>query len=253
MRQSLTFHIARVLGPRVGAWFGARPISDLWPRGVVSFTFDDFPKSALTTGGAILERHGARGTYYTALKLAGIENNLGPSFDESDVVAAYQKGHEIACHTHTHLNCARSSPSAIKQEIHANARDFSGLLAGAALKNFAYPYGAVSRQARRSLIWRFQSCRGIRPGLNKAVPALAELLANRIYARDFDSERIREMIAQNKSEKSWLIFYTHDVTNDPSPYGCTPEQFETVVAEAVKTSPVLTVRDVIASLRGAGC
>ncbi|MBN9590215.1 MAG: hypothetical protein BGN85_11565 [Alphaproteobacteria bacterium 64-11] len=252
MRKGLTFNIAGVLGPRAGAWFGAQRISDLWPQGVVSFTFDDFPKSAFAVGGDILERHGARGTYYTALKLAGIENDLGRSFDESDVLAAHQKGHEIACHTHTHINCAQSSLSTIKQEIRANAQDFSGLVAGATLENFAYPYGAVSPRAKQSLKWRFQSCRGIRPGVNKDVPALAELLANRIYAQEFDGEKISDLIAQNKAEKSWLIFYTHDVTDDPSPYGCTPGQFETVVSEATKSSPIRLVRDVIASLRGMG-
>ena len=33
---------------------------------VVSFTFDDFPRSALTVGGRVLRAHGWAGTYFTA-------------------------------------------------------------------------------------------------------------------------------------------------------------------------------------------
>src|SRR6202012_2766789 len=35
-------------------------------RSVASITFDDFPKSAWDQGGAVMARHGVRGTYYTA-------------------------------------------------------------------------------------------------------------------------------------------------------------------------------------------
>ena len=33
---------------------------------MVSFTLDDLPKSAVTTGAGILEAHGARGTFYVS-------------------------------------------------------------------------------------------------------------------------------------------------------------------------------------------
>src|SRR5215469_15892880 len=65
----------------IGLLMCSRRVSLAWPGGVVSFTFDDFPKSALATGGAILERYRARGTYYASLKLAGAETVLGPMFD----------------------------------------------------------------------------------------------------------------------------------------------------------------------------
>ena len=42
-----------------------------WPGGVVSFTFDDFPRSAWSNGGAVLEEYDVRGTYYAAMGLAG--------------------------------------------------------------------------------------------------------------------------------------------------------------------------------------
>src|SRR5260370_938233 len=97
----------RSLPQEIGLLMCSRRVSLAWPGGVVSFTFDDFPKSALATGGAILERYGARGTFYASLKLAGAETILGPMFDEEDIRAAHHAGHEIACHTFTHLDCYR--------------------------------------------------------------------------------------------------------------------------------------------------
>jgi peptidoglycan/xylan/chitin deacetylase (PgdA/CDA1 family) len=43
----------------------------------VSFTFDDAPDSALTTGAQILEAHGVRGTFYIAGGLAGRTEPVG--------------------------------------------------------------------------------------------------------------------------------------------------------------------------------
>ena len=39
---------------------------------MVSFTFDDLPKSAVTTGADLLEAHGARGTFYVSGGLVGV-------------------------------------------------------------------------------------------------------------------------------------------------------------------------------------
>ena len=47
---------------------------------LISFTFDDFPRSALTVGGEILERHGARGTYYASLGVMGKYEAAGLMF-----------------------------------------------------------------------------------------------------------------------------------------------------------------------------
>ncbi len=40
-------------------------------RAIASITFDDFPKSAWETGGKVLAKHKARGTYYTAGNFCG--------------------------------------------------------------------------------------------------------------------------------------------------------------------------------------
>jgi peptidoglycan/xylan/chitin deacetylase (PgdA/CDA1 family) len=228
----------------------ARRVQFTWPGGVVSFTFDDFPKTSLSTGGSILESYAARGTYYASLKLAGTERNVGPMFNQQDIVAAQFAGHEIACHTFSHLDCRRATRSSILAEVRDNAAALSSLVEGYVPTNFAYPYGSVSLTAKRALGAKFSSCRGIRPGINYGTVDLAELLAVWIYSVDFNEAGMRRLIDRTKSVGGWLIFFTHDVDDVPSRFGCKPIQLEAVVSYASKGTAILPVRDVIKQLRG---
>jgi len=105
MAGSIASHVAR----RMGRLRRLRPIDIAVQGGAVSFSFDDFPKSALATGGAILEKYGVRGTYYAAVGLAGTTGNVGPIADRAEMREAHQRGHELACHTYSHLDCSRAS------------------------------------------------------------------------------------------------------------------------------------------------
>jgi peptidoglycan/xylan/chitin deacetylase (PgdA/CDA1 family) len=224
------------------------PARVFWRGGVISFTFDDFPRSALTAGGAILERHGGRGTYYTALDLAGTQGMLGPMFEPDDVGAAHRRGHEIACHTFRHVNCAQTGVREIVADIADNAAALAALIEGFAPVNFAYPYGELSLGAKRALGARFWSCRGITEGFNCGMVDLAELRVTAVHASGYQAEAFCRLIDRAISAGGWLIFYTHDVSEAPSPFGCTPEQLEAIVSYAAERAPVLTVRDVVAGL-----
>lgn len=238
----------RMMRRKILALVGVYRARDAWPQGVISFTFDDFPKSALTAGGSILERHGARGTYYVASKLAKTEGAVGRSFDVEDIVIAHGNGHEIGCHTYTHLNCAEAKEASLQEEVRANAAALAATIKEFSPRNFAYPFGAVSPLAAQVLNPHFSSCRGIRPGINEGRLNLSELLANSLYATTFDEARLCSLIDRNVSAGGWLIFYTHDVCETPSPYGCKPGQFEAIVAYAAKRAPIRTVQDVLGGL-----
>jgi len=244
MRCSIAARLAR----EIGGFLCTRPGKVAWAGGVVSFSFDDFPKSAWMNGGAILDKYDVQGTYYTALHMAGSANHLGPMFDLDDIRAAHDAGHEIACHTFTHLDCCRASTPAILSEITQNATALAALLDGVTMTNFAYPYGAVSLAAKSALSSRFTSCRGTGQGINRKTVDLADLLGYRIYNNGFDRDRLCQVIDENRAAGGWLIFYTHDVADPPSPFGCTPAQLESIVAYAAENAPILPVRDVLASL-----
>jgi peptidoglycan/xylan/chitin deacetylase (PgdA/CDA1 family) len=216
--------------------------------GVVSFTFDDFPKSALAVGGGILESYGARGTYYASMNLAGTLRAVGQMFDREDIRAAHRAGHEIACHTHTHLDCCASAKRSMLTEIGDNASALSSAIEGFVPTNFAYPHGRVSPMAKRVLGSRFSSCRGVRGGINSGIIDLADLFSVAIFDSDFDEAEMRHLIDDNCSIGGWLIFYTHDVGDARLPFGCTPGQLEAVVAYTAKRTTILPVRDVVTRL-----
>ncbi|MBZ5623491.1 MAG: polysaccharide deacetylase family protein [Acidobacteriia bacterium] len=73
-------------------------------RPLISFTFDDFPRSALHTGGAILNRSGLAGTYYACLGLMGGETATGKLFNADDLKILIDRGHELGCHTYSHCH-----------------------------------------------------------------------------------------------------------------------------------------------------
>jgi peptidoglycan/xylan/chitin deacetylase (PgdA/CDA1 family) len=248
MRVSVAARIVR----EFGGFLCTRPAKLNWPGGVVSFTFDDFPRSAWINGGAILEQYDRRGTYYTAMGLAGTDGNLGPLFDMDDLRAVHARGHEIACHTYGHRDCGRLSAAEIAAEVDANTAALSKALDGATTPNFAYPFGGVSLAAKRALSGRFASCRGTGRGINQGTVDLADLFSTSIYSRDFDRDRLCQLIEDAQAQSGWLIFYTHDVADEPSPFGCTPAQFQSIVAYAAENTPVLPVRDVLAELGLAG-
>src|ERR1700730_10018379 len=93
--------------------YGQRKAADLFfPRRfritteqpIISFTFDDFPRSALFAGGAILKRFGVRGTYYASLGLIGTTGPTGQMFTFDDLNILLDQRHEIGCHTYDHCD-----------------------------------------------------------------------------------------------------------------------------------------------------
>jgi hypothetical protein len=61
---------------------------------------------------------------------------------------------------------------------------------------------------------------------------------------------LRARIDEARDRNGWVIFYTHDVSEDPSEWGCTPAQLEAVVDHAAQRLPILPVRDVAARVVG---
>jgi peptidoglycan/xylan/chitin deacetylase (PgdA/CDA1 family) len=183
------------------------------------------------------------------MSFAGIQRPMGQMFDHEDLCAAHLAGHEIACHTHTHLDCRISTKRSILAAIDNNSVALSSVIEGLVPTNFAYPYGMLSPMAKRVLGPRFLSCRGVREDINHGIIDLAELLAVSVCSSVFDERKMRWLIDRNRLVGGWLIFYTHDVVDAPSPFGCKPGELETVVAYASKHTTILPVRNVVATLR----
>jgi peptidoglycan/xylan/chitin deacetylase (PgdA/CDA1 family) len=221
-----------------------RPVSlrDFPPT--VSFCFDDFPRSAYLIGGSILHAHGARGTYYAAVGLMGTRNELGEQFRQSDLDALLRDGHELASHTFHHLSC-RAARAGLYQDDAVQGRRALAELTGQDPANFAYPYGHVSIHMKRRLGTLMRSCRGIYSGVNEEAD-LNLLRANSLYGKRERLAEATRLVTLARQRGGWLIFYTHDVRENPSPYGCTPELLEAGISAALAARlRIATVADVL--------
>src|SRR6201995_3164898 len=133
---------------------------------MVSFTFDDVPKSAATTGAAILDAHGVHGTFYVIGNQVGTSSALWDMIDGEDIVALHRRGHEIACHTFSHKRACDLDAATLNAEVARNQQYLRSLEPSIRIENFAYPFGYGSFVRKRQLRGVFRSCRSIVPGVN---------------------------------------------------------------------------------------
>jgi peptidoglycan/xylan/chitin deacetylase (PgdA/CDA1 family) len=199
---------------------------------VVSFTFDDVPDTALTAGADILERYEARGTFYIAGGLVGTVEPERRLIDAQGCWALAERGHEVACHTYAHPNIRHLTPRALAEDLDRNARFLADAIPGFAPANFAFPYNAGSFAARPELARRFRTSRGGGEGINRGPTDRTFLKGVAIQQPDESALALTAMIDDLVKNPGWLVFYTHDVADRPTPYGTTPKVFETLVAHA---------------------
>lgn len=216
---------------------------------IVSFTFDDFPRSALTIGGDILKSFGARGTYYAAIGLMNSITQLGEQFRQSDLDFLLNEGHELGHHTLGHISSRSMSAQSFKHEVSRGRTIIEKLTGQSTSGNFAYPFGDVTLAAKRLVGADVVSARGIWPGINGPLIDLNLLRANCLYGDILSFAKVRDLIIENERCRGWLIFYSHDVASVPSRYGCTPELLGIAVSLALQRGArVLPVAEVIAEL-----
>jgi peptidoglycan/xylan/chitin deacetylase (PgdA/CDA1 family) len=214
---------------------------------MVSFTFDDIPKSAATTGAGILEDHGARGTFYVSGGLVGTtESPDWAAVDAEDIVTLHRSGHEIGCHTYSHRRTCDFDRVSLAGEIEQNRRYLQSLEPSIELANFAYPFGYGSFAHKRRLKTAFQSCRSIVPGVNSGTVDPQFLRAVPLIDRHIDGDGIERAFDQAQTTNGWLIFYSHDVVEQPSRYGCSPALMNHALKAASRRQiPVLNMAEAL--------
>jgi peptidoglycan/xylan/chitin deacetylase (PgdA/CDA1 family) len=194
------------------------------PISIVSFSFDDAPLTAFTNGGKILENYGYRATYYISAGLIDRQTAVGKIADFDVIQDFCSRGHEIGNHTYNHLDCRKKGFWGIVRSIRRNRRTLTPWMSD----SFAYPYGAIDARARVAAGVCTTSARGVSFGINRTSIDLMHLKAARVYHReslDISLGLVNECFAQG----GWLIFYTHDVSERPSDFGCTPENLNRLV------------------------
>ncbi|HVN94221.1 MAG TPA: polysaccharide deacetylase family protein [Terracidiphilus sp.] len=216
---------------------------------IVTFTFDDFPRSAFTVGGKILESYEAKATYYVAAGLMDTDSSVGRQFSRDDLASLVERGHEVAIHGFDHLSARRTRVDEFIADVRRCENALHSYVSSGVTANFAYPYGEATLSAKRRLGPLMSSSRGTVPGLNGPELDLNLLRSNFLYGDVDQLDRAKRLLEKNTERKSWLIFYSHDVAERPSQYGCTPELLrQTVRCAADHGAKILAVTDVVQAL-----
>ena len=209
-----------------------RPLT-VGPKGpMLSISFDDAPATAALAGAKILEARGLKGTYYVSAGLAGQEAPMGVCATGADYQRLSAAGHEIACHTHSHIDCGQATgPEALADCERNRAR--LAAWSEAPLRSFAFPYGDVSAGPKQALSEKFTTLRGLHHGVITAGSDLNQVPAVGIEGPGGEATAMT-WLETAASRRAWLILYTHDVADTPSAWGCTPASLERIIARAVE-------------------
>jgi len=203
---------------RATQWRAARPANLRFAEPILSISFDDFPVSAATHGARILESHGARGTFYAAAGLADSEGPCGRNFSAVDVQRLLAAGHEVGCHTFDHADCALRETFETLRSLAKNRDVLNEMGAREPARTLAYPYGETTLALKRALPPRFYSARGILSGLNIGRTDLAHLRAYPMFGDNW-TKRAHTALKRAAKQRAWMIAFTHDIADTPSPWG----------------------------------
>ncbi len=202
---------------------------------LISFTFDDFPKSALEAGGKILRTHGVFGTYYVSLGLLNRDEPSGRICSSTDLSELLAQGHELGCHTFDHCDAWETDSRSFEESILANRFALKEVLPEAEFVTMSYPINTPRPDTKRRAGQWFTGCRGGGQQFNAGTVDLNYLQAFFLEQSRDTPAVIWEIINRNRVEKGWLIFATHDVSDQPTRFGCTPAFFDEVVSRALKS------------------
>jgi peptidoglycan/xylan/chitin deacetylase (PgdA/CDA1 family) len=200
---------------------------------LISFSFDDFPRSALYAGGAILSRCGITGTYYVSLGLAGKQEPSGEMFLTQDLQYLFDQGHELGCHTFSHRHSWDTTPRAFEESILENRVALHEMFPKASFRTFSYPICLPRPLTKFKVARHFLCCRGGGQTFNRGIADLNQLSAFFLEKSRSNIQEVKNVVDLNRQARGWLIFATHDVSPEPTPYGCTPGFFEQVVQYAI--------------------
>ena len=232
----LSPHLPPPLQRRAARWFGRRTCRIKLESPVISFTFDDFPRSAFTNGGVILSGYGFSGTYYASFGLMGQQKSTGEMFKRADLDELISEGHELACHTFDHCDSWTTTPADFEASILKNRRAAAQLVPTVSLRSFSYPITWPRPATKRRITSLFECARGGGQSFNVGMVDLNYLKAFFIEQSRDDFEAIKHIIDDNTKAMGWLIFATHDVSDNPTRFGCSRALFERIVGYAEKSS-----------------
>lgn len=233
---------------RLTQWRTSQPIGKIG-KSLITFGFDDFPKSAADAGAEIMDSINAPAIYYACTGLAGQTCPTGEQYQDEDLLKIAKAGHEIGAHTHSHLDCALAAPDLAMKDIDYNLTELKAMGLTQPVEHFAYPYGATNFALKQALQGKFETCRGVMPGHNTSRSDSMQLYAMELTPDDATTDRAIYAIETALSRPVWLNIFTHDVRQSPSQFGTTPASLMKVARTARDSGiPIVTPSQALAMI-----
>lgn len=201
-------------------------------RGILSVTFDDFPRSAWQIGGELLAAFEGRATYYVAGRFHHTTLDGEDYFTSQDLTDLVTAGHELGCHSFDHQSALSVRLSTYLDSVRRNADFVSSILPGYHLRSHAFPFGQVRVANRLALQKRFAALRGI-----EAPQRLDRFDPTHLRACGLESRREGQidwprLIEETARCGGWLLLFTHGISSRPSPYGAHPDALARILGRA---------------------
>ena len=208
-------------------------------RPIVSFTFDDFPASAAENGAPILSGHGARGTFYASFGRFGQPSLVGRIAEMGHVDRLVREGHEIGDHSYDHRDTLDMTAEEFEASILRNREALKAHRPDLELSTLAFPYGHAEIRTERVARKYFACARTGWKGINHGRIDLTRLRTCPLGRDSGDLGAMKALVDRNRDLRGWLIFFTHDVGDEPSDWGCTPRLLEEVITHAAATGATI--------------
>lgn len=217
---------------RLTQWRHAAPAQIGDDKFQVSFTFDDFPMSAVN-GADIVEKHGGRAAFYACTKMIKANGPYGAMFDVETMLDLDKRGHEIGAHTHSHIDCAMVDTQTVLKDVQDNLDALKEAGLETEPTSLAYPYGETLFDTKKEVFKQFDICRGILPGINIGQVDLAQLRCFELNGDPATTIRAQKAIEQAGKTGGWVMIFTHDVSHTPTNYGTTSSVIEDLCKRSV--------------------
>jgi peptidoglycan/xylan/chitin deacetylase (PgdA/CDA1 family) len=169
----------------------------------------------------------------------GKETPTGKMFEHEDLDELIDQGHELACHTFHHCDSWETAPGEFEASILRNRQVVTEFLPGTKLESFSYPISWPRPETKRRVAAHFECARGGGQTFNAGTTDMNYLKAFFIEQTRENFDAIRQTIDGNTCANGWLIFATHDICDNPTRFGCTPDLFERVVEASVKSDAMI--------------
>ncbi|WP_241078480.1 polysaccharide deacetylase family protein [Natranaerofaba carboxydovora] len=197
-------------------------------NGGMILTFDDGYKTDYEVVYPILEEKGIQAVTYISPIFA--EKKLGEYMNWEQIKALDEAGWDVEDHTYSHPNMTELTEQDIHQEMEKVNETFEkkGLDIP---EHHALPHGAYNDTVK-DLLFSYRTT--VRKAENTLNPfPLEDKFLDAVDMGIHSTDGLKRLIDKAIEKRKIVIFFTHDVQDDPFDYGITTDKFKSVVEYAV--------------------